>query len=69
MRKYAKTLMPRVYDDFVAETRNVITHTQRTALRKLLDFKFQRHPRYNLGTQRLAMVEKMVAEQAMKILG
>ena len=57
MRKYTQTLMPRVYDDFITEARNVITHAQRNALRKLLDFKFQHHPRYNLGTQRLAMVQ------------
>ena len=68
MRRYTRTLLPRVYDNFMDEARAVITHTQRNALRKLLDFKFKRHPRYNWGTQRLAMVEKMVSERAMVLL-
>ncbi len=69
LRKYAKTLLPRVYDDFIQEAQAVITHTQRNALRKLLDFRFQRHPRYNWDHRRLAMVEQMVAERAREILG
>ena len=68
MRKYVRTLLPRVYDDFIGEARSVITHTQRNALRKLLDFKFKRNPRYNWEARRLAMVEKMVSERAMELL-
>ena len=69
MRKYAKTLLPRVYDDFVAEAKAVITHDQRNALCKLLNFKFKLNPRYNWNKQRLAMVEQMVSERARAILG
>lgn len=69
MRKYAKTQLPRVYDDFVVEARKYITHEQRNSIRKLLDFKFKHHTRYNLGEKRLAMVEKMVSERAREILG
>ena len=68
MRKYAKTLLPRVYDDFASEAKVVITHKQRNALRKLLDFRFKRHPRYNLSNQRLGMIEKMLAERARIVL-
>ncbi len=68
MRKYAGTLLPRVYDDFVTEAKAVVTHAQRNALRRLLDFKFKRHPRHNWNPKRLAMVEKMVSEQAMALL-
>ncbi len=69
MRKYAKTLLPCVYDDFVSEAKIYLTHEQRNTLRKLLDFKFKRHPRYNLSTKRLAMMEKMVSERAMEMIG
>ena len=69
MRKYAKTLLPCVYDDFVVEARKYITHEQRNSLRKLLDFKFKRHPLYNLDSKRLSMLEKMVSERAKEILG
>ena len=69
MRKYVRTLLPRVYDNFIDEARAVITHAQRNALRKLLGFTFKRNLRYNWGTQRLAMVERMVSERTMAILG
>ena len=69
MQKYAKTLLPCVYDDFVVEARKYITHEQRNSLRKLLDFKFKRHPQYNLDSKRLSMLEKMVSERAKEILG
>ena len=68
LRKYMRTLQPRVYDDFINEAKTVITHTQRNSLRKLLDFKFKRSPRHNWGPKRLAMVERMVSERAMEIL-
>ena len=69
MRKYAKTLLPCVYDDFVVEARKYITHEQRNSLHKLLDFKFKRHPQYNLDSRRLSMLERMVSERAKEILG
>ena len=69
MRKYRRTLLPRVYDDFIEEAKSVISHAQRNALRKLLDFSFKRLPRHNWDTRRLKMIEKMVSEQAKEILG
>ncbi|MBP5641338.1 MAG: hypothetical protein J6X55_17810 [Victivallales bacterium] len=68
MRKYVRTLLPRVYDNFIDEARSVITHAQQNALRKLLDFKFKRNPRYNWEARRLAMVERMVSERVMELL-
>ena len=68
MRKYARTLQPRVYDDFVTTAKAVITHEQRNALRKLLNFKFKRNPRYNWEKHRLAMVEKMLSERTSELL-
>ena len=69
MRKYAKTLLPCVYDDFVAEAKSCLSHELRNGLRKLLDFKFKRHPQYNLDSKRLSMLERMVSERAKEILG
>lgn len=68
IQKYAKTLLPCVYDDYVAEARAVVTHAQRNALRKLLSFRFKRNSQYNWSKQRLTMVEKMVSERAREIL-
>ena len=68
LQKYANTVLPCVYDDFVSAAAAVLTHEQRNNLRKLLDFKFKRHSRYNLDGKRLAMLEKIVSGRAAEIL-
>ena len=68
LRKYADTLLPCVYDGFIEQAKNVMTHEHRNALRGLLDFRFVRHSRYNLPKERLEMVEKIVREQAARLL-
>lgn len=68
MRKYAKTLLPCVYVDFIKEARSVMAHPMRNSLRKLLNFKFKRHPQYNWNKERLTMVEKLVSDRVKEIL-
>lgn len=68
LQKYANTVVPCVYDDFVSAAAAVLTHEQRNNLRKLLDFRFKRHSRYNLDGKRLAMLEKVVSSRAAEIL-
>ena len=47
----------------------LVEHTQhRQGLRGLLDFKFKKHPRYNLPEKRLRMVEEQVRTRARKLL-
>ena len=66
LEKYAKTILPCVYDDFIGEIE--LTHEQRNNLRKLLDFRFTRHSRYNLDKKRLTMLEKIISNRASEIL-
>lgn len=66
--KYAKTQMPCVYDDYVAEAKKVLTHDWRNAIRKLLDFKLPKHSRYNLGKERLSLIEYAVSQRASELL-
>lgn len=68
LQKYADTLLPQVYDDFVAEAKKVLTHEQKNNLRKLLDFKLKRHSRYNLPKERLMLIEKTVSNRVKEIL-
>lgn len=68
LKKYANTVLPCVYDDFVSEAAAVLTHEQRNNLRTLLDFRFKRHSRYNLDGKRLAMLEKVISSRAAEIL-
>lgn len=68
MWKYAKTLLPCVYDDYVTEAANVITHEQRNILRGLLNIRLKRHSRYNLPKERLALIEKMISRRVGELL-
>ena len=51
MAEYASTLSPCVYDDFIGAAKAVLTPKHREGLRKLLDFKFTKHVKYNLPTK------------------
>ena len=68
MAKYAKTLVPCVYDDFVAEAKSVMTKEQKDRLRGLLDFKLKRNGRYNLPKERIALIEKTVEARVKELL-
>lgn len=66
--KYAKAQMPCIYDDYVIEAKKVLTHEWRSAIRKLLDFKIPKHSRYNLGKDRLRLIEYAVSQRAAELL-
>ena len=68
LEEYIQTLMPCVYDDFLGTARDALTPKLRQGLRGLLDFKFKKHPRYNLPEKRLRMVEEQVRTRARKLL-
>lgn len=65
---YADTLLPCVYDDFVASAKNVLTPTHKEGLRHLLNFKFKKHSRYNLPADRLKLIEKQIRRRAKELL-
>lgn len=66
--RYAKNQMPCVYDDFVAEAKKVMTHEHKNHLRKLLNWEFKRHSRYNLPPKRLELVAYAVQQRAVELL-
>lgn len=68
LQKYSESVLPCAYDDFVGEAAAVLSHEQRNNLRKLLDFRFRRHSRYNLDRERLTMLEKIISVRAAEIL-
>lgn len=69
LASYDKALQPRVYDDFVEMARRYATADCKASLRKLLDFTFGKHLRYNLPEQRLKRIEVQVRKNAAEILG
>ena len=68
MTKYAATLLPCTYDDFIGTAQKVLTSEQRRGLRQLLNFRFKRHARYNLSVERLNLLEKQVQACAAQLL-
>lgn len=68
LKAYADTLLPCVYDDFIGTAKKVLTTKHREGLRRLLEFKFKKNPRYNLPDKRLKSLEKLIQERAKELL-
>ena len=68
LSQYVDSLLPCVYDDFIIEAKKVLTKEHCDGLRKLLAFKFKKHPRYNLPKSRLKLIEKTIHERAKLLL-
>lgn len=66
--EYAQTLMPCVYDDFIGTAKQVLDAPLKQKLRRLLEFRFKKHTRYNLPEKRLRMIEKQIQNRAQMIL-
>ncbi len=68
LKRYADTLLPCVYDDFVASAKKVLNPAHKEGLRRLLNFKFIKHSRYNLPNNRLKLIEKQIQRRAKELL-
>ena len=66
---YSETQTPCVYDDFIGTAKKVLANRHRACLRRLLDFRFERHSRYNLERKRLALIEGQIHKRAGELLG
>jgi len=69
MQDYADTLLPCAYDDYIGTAKAVMTDEHREHLRGLLNFRFRKHPRYNLSLQRIKMIEDQIQKRARILLG
>lgn len=65
---YANTLTPVTYVSFYENAKLVLNHEYRVALHSMLDFRFTKHPRYNLPPKRLKYLEKVIQTRAQKLL-
>ena len=68
LKAYADTLLPCVYDDFVASAKKVLTPAHKEGLRHLLNFQFKKHSHYNLPKHRLKLIEKQIRRRAKELL-
>jgi len=68
LENYISSLNPCVYDDFMETAKSVLTNEHREKLHKLLNFKFERHARYNLPPKRLKMIERQIQKRARMLI-
>lgn len=68
LEKYAETLYPAVYDDFVGTAQKMLTQEHREHLRSLLNFRFRRNSKYNLPQERLALMENVIRRRVRALL-
>jgi hypothetical protein len=68
INNYAKTRLMRTGQDFVAFASAIITPAQKKKLRKLINFKFKKHPRYNWPDQRLRAIESFIQDRVRALL-
>ena len=69
LKKYAETLLPCVYEDYIEEAKKVIDSRLKEKLRKMLTYNLQRVGAYNYSSDRLRLVSKMIQERVHEILG
>lgn len=68
LQEYADTLLPNVYDDFFGTAKTHMNRGDAEKVRRLLDFRFKRHGRYNLPPKRLKMIEEQIHKRARQLL-
>lgn len=65
---YFKEKGPRIGDKWIIDANICMTPEIRKAVISFTDFKFERHPRYNLPESRLEALERIIRRQAVEIL-
>lgn len=65
---YSKSRTPIMYNDFIQGTKEYFSERQIAKIRKLINFKFKKHSKYNLNTKRLRMLEKLIATRVEDLL-
>lgn len=65
---YAKTRVPATYSDFIELAQQLMRHEQREKLRRLINFKFKKHSRYNWKEERLVALSKLIGYRVSLIL-
>ena len=58
--EYSKTRNAVMYDDFVNFAKEYLTKEHLQKVRKLINFKFEKHSKYNLNSKRLKLIEEFI---------
>ncbi|ALG67146.1 protein kinase [Beggiatoa leptomitoformis] len=65
---YAKTRSMATGQDFITFAQAIITKQQKEKLRALINFKFKKHTRYNLSSNRLKILESFIQQRVKMLL-
>ena len=65
---YADAQFPACYTSFPGAAQPCLGMRHKTGLRQLLNFRFRRHPRYNLPVKRLRLLEGLIQKRAALLL-
>lgn len=68
LKKYSKSRLPALGGSYEEVVKNFITERQRAKLRKMINFKFKLHPRYNLPKERLKAIEQFLQIRVQELL-
>jgi len=66
---FTRAQRPVCYEDFFTAAKPCVRARHREGLRRLLDFRFRKHPSYNLENRRLRLIEGAVQMRAAELLG
>ena len=65
---YAENLRTCIYGDIVSCAKSALTAQMREKLKTVNDFKFKKHPLFNISENRLEMTERQIKRRAKQIL-
>ena len=68
LQRYADTLLPRVYDDFIGTAKQYMNVENREQLRRLVNFRFRKHRLYYYPDEYLNRIERMVQKRVHLLL-
>lgn len=68
LREYAQTRSNPYHISYESLCRELMGPKQKAQCRKMLGFKFTRHPSYNLPDERLTAIEEQIAERSRELL-
>lgn len=66
--QYANTRTAIMYSDFVETAKAYMTKNQIEKIKKLINFKFKKHSKYNLNDKRLKLIEKFIQIRITELL-
>lgn len=66
--KYVDTRRPACYSDFIVVAKEYMNKSTKDKLKKLIDFRFVKHARYNLDDKRLKIIENIIQNRVLKLL-